>query len=116
MLGSSLSASPTFLVYVNNSKGCSDPTDHKPLNVLMSLLVSHKDKTQKEKQCGVVYCMKCGECAEYIGKTARTLGMRFKEHTEGKHPNPAITEHTSNTGHKYTLAYVKVLVREDCDF
>ena len=36
-------------------------------------------------------------------------------HTDGKHSNPAITEHTSTTGHKYTLAGVKVLVKEDSD-
>ena len=36
--------------------------------------------------------------------------------TNVKHPNSAITEHTSTTGHKYTLADVKVLVKEDCDF
>ena len=46
---------------------------------------------------------------------ARTLGERFKEHTDGNHPISAVTEHTSITGHKYTLADVIVLVREDSD-
>ena len=42
----------------------------------------------------VVYSVKCGGCEkEYIGETVpcRTLGVRFKEHTDSKHPNSAIT-------------------------
>ena len=60
--------------------------------------------------------MKCGGCEEYIGGTARTLGTRLKEYIDGKYHNSAVTEHTSSTGHKYTLADVNVLVREDSDF
>ena len=62
--------------------------------------MSSKDKSKKEKQCGVVYSVKCSECdQEYVGKTARMLGTRFQEHTDGNHPNSAIEEHTSSTGH-----------------
>ena len=43
-------------------------------------------------------------------------GVRFKKHTDDKHPNSPITEHTSNTGHKYTWADVKVFVKEDSGF
>ena len=39
----------------------------------------------------------------YIGETARMLGTRFREHTDGKHSDSAIAEHTSPTGHRYTL-------------
>ena len=61
--------------------------------------------------------MKCGGCdKEYIGEAAMTLGVWFKEHTDDKHPNPAVTEHTATTGHKYTFADVKVLVKEDGEF
>ena len=50
--------------------------------------------------------MKCGGCEnEYIGETARTLGVRFREHTDGKHPNFSITEHPSITGHKYKYTF-----------
>ena len=61
-------------------------------------------------QCEVSECEK-----EYIGETSRTLGVRFKEDTDGKHPYSGITEHTSSADHKYTLADAKVLTRKDSD-
>ena len=48
----------------------------------------------------------------YIGETVRMLGTRFCEHTDGKHPNSAIMEQTSITGHRYTMDDTKILVRE----
>ena len=50
---------------------------------------------------------------KYIGETDRTLANRFCEYTDGKHPNSAITEHTSTTGHCYTMDDTKILVQED---
>ena len=73
-------------------------------------------QAQNSERETVVYSMKCrGSDKQYIVETARTLvlRMRFKEHTDGKHPNSAITEHTSTTGHIYTLPNVKVLVKEE---
>ena len=62
----------------------------------------------------MVYSVKCSECdQEYIGEMARMLGTRFREHTDGKHLNSAIAEHTSSTGHRYTLDDTKILVREE---
>ena len=57
--------------------------------------------------------MKCYECEkEYMGET-----VRFNKHRDGKHPHPAVTAHTSTTGHKYTLAdMISALVKEDIDF
>ena len=65
-----------------------------------------------------MYSVKCCGCEkEYFGETARTLEVKFKEHTDGKQLNYVITERTlDSTGHKYTLADVKLLVREDNDF
>ena len=36
-----------------------------------------------------------------------------EEHTDGKHPNSAIEEHTPSTSHHYTLDDTKTLVKED---
>ena len=86
------------------------PWYHKPFN---SEVPVGKPLGQDPERDSV----KCGRCRmEYIGETARTLRVRFKKHIDSKHPKSAITEHTSITGHKYTLADVKVLVKEDNDF
>ena len=93
------------------------PSYHKPCNTLRSLLVSPNDKYKKEKQCGVVYSVKCSECdQEYVGKTSRMLGSRFREYADGNHRNSAIEEHTSSTCHHYTLDDTKILVKEDKRF
>ena len=85
------------------------PSYHKPYNTIRSLLVRPKDKSEKTKQCGLVYSMTCDNCpAEYVGETARTLGTRYGEHTDGKHPQSAIQGHMENTGHTYSLDNVKV--------
>ena len=56
------------------------PSYHKPCNTLRSLLVRPKDKSEKDKQCGVVYSVKCSECDQEY-ETARMLGTRFREVT-----------------------------------
>ena len=61
----------------------------------------------------MVYCVKCSDSdMEFIVETARMLGIRFHEHTDGKHPNSAIVDHTSTTGNCYTMDDTKILVRE----
>ena len=93
------------------------PFYHKPCNTLRSLLVSPKDTSKKEKQVGVVYSVKCSECnQEYVGEAARMLGTRFREHTDGNHPNSAFEDHTSSTGYHYTLDDTKILMKEDTWF
>ena len=48
---------------------------HKPINTLRTLLVNPKDKTDKSKQCGVVYSLSCEQWnAQYIGEKAQTVG------------------------------------------
>ena len=56
---------------------------YKPVNTLRSILVFPKDKTPKDKKCGVLYEITCdqGPVQVYIGETKRSLGKRFKEHT-----------------------------------
>ena len=93
-----------------NVEGFSDLS----FNTIRSLLVSPKDTSKKEKQCGLIYSVKCSECDhEYISETARLLGIKFWEHSDGKHPNSAIKEHSSSTHHHYTLDDTKILVKED---
>ena len=78
------------------------------------MLVKPKDKTKKENQCGVVYHIQCQDCVkDYIGETGRSLGTRFKEHTNRQGVNSAVKEHLSNTGHKCTIDNVKILSKED---
>ena len=87
---------------------------HKPFNSLRSMIVKPKDNSEKMKKCGVVYSVKCGTCdKEYIGETARALGTRMKEHTDGKHQSSAITEHQQVTGHLCDTDNVKVLTQEE---
>ena len=39
------------------------------------------------------------QCAMGVHREmARTLGVRFKEHTDGKQPNSAVAKHTSAIG------------------
>ena len=93
------------------------PTYCKPTTTLRQLLVKPKDQTPKEKQCSVIYNIQCNSCqAEYIGETARTLGKRFKEHSDPRHINSAVVEHTATTGHSFSLDDVKVIGREDKAF
>ena len=41
-------------------------------NTIRSLLVNPKDTSKKEKQCGLIYSVKCSECDhEYTSETAR---------------------------------------------
>ena len=73
-----------------------------------------KEQRTDVKKCGVVYSVKCGTCdKEYIGETARALGTRLKEHTDGKHQSSAITEHQQVTGHLCDTDNVKVLTQEE---
>ena len=87
---------------------------HKPFNTLRSQLVKPKDKPDKLKKCGVIYSVKCDVCnKEYIGETARTLGVRYKEHTDGRHDS-AIQDHLNQSpGHKTSQDNVSVLAMED---
>ena len=84
---------------------------HKPINTLRSLLVKPKDKPDKNSKCGVVYQVSCGDCHHnYVGETARALGTRIKEHTDGNCFS-AVNDHLSYNSHH--VGDVKVLAQED---
>ena len=87
---------------------------HKPFNTIKSLLVHPKDQSETHRKCNTVYSIVCDTCKkEYVGESGRTVGIRYGEHTDGKHSS-AIYDHISKTGHTCcSLENVKVIDRED---
>ena len=82
---------------------------------LKQVLVKPKDQDPKEKKSGVIYSYQCGEITcneEYIGKTSRTLGERYRKHL--KKPFP-IHVHSLQTGHNATPENFNILGRKDQD-
>ena len=66
------------------------------------MLVKPKDKDPMYRKSGAIYWYQWGVLAcneEYIGKTSRTFGERYKEHL--KEPSP-ICAHSTQTGHSTT--------------
>ena len=56
--------------------------------------------------------MKCDNCdKEYVGESGRTLGVRHKEHTDGRHSS-GVWDHMKATGHTCSIKNTKVLDRE----
>ena len=51
--------------------------------------------------------------SDLIRETERTLGKRFKEHTDGKHPNSVVQEYINLTSHPVTFDHAKMLYKED---
>ena len=85
---------------------------HKPTNTLKSLLVHPKDKTATANKCGTIYNLPCDNCEDfYIGESERTLGKRYKEHTQ-THQGSAVLEHIQNTGHSFSFDDLTILGRE----
>ena len=63
-------------------------------------------------KCNTVYSVKCDNCdKEYVGESGRTVGIRHKEHTDGKHSS-GVYDHIKATGHTCSLKNVKVISRE----
>ena len=72
-----------------------------------------KDQDPKDSKSGVIYSCQCHilDCdEEYIGKTARTLAERRKEHL--KQPSP-IHRHSQTTGHSIENNNFNIIGRED---
>ena len=79
---------------------------------LKSLLVHPKDKSETHRKCNTVYSVKCDDCdSEYVGESGRTVGIRHKEHTDGKHSS-GVWDHIQATGHTCSIDNVKVIDRE----
>ena len=81
-----------------------------------NLLVSPKDKDPMANKGWAIYWFQYGDLTyddEYIGKTSRTFGERFKEHL--KEPSP-IHHHSINTGHPTTQHNFQIIGREGHGF
>ncbi len=46
----------------------------------------------------------------------RTVGVRYKDHTDGKCPSSAVCEHMLETGHRFPFDQTKILCQEDNTF
>ena len=87
-------------------------THFKAGSTIKNLLVSPKDKDPMISQSDAFYWYQCGDLAcddEYIGKTSRTFGERYKEHL--KDPSP-IHHHNNQTIHPINHNNFKIIVRE----
>ena len=81
-------------------------------STIKNLLVSPKDKDPMANKSGAIFWFQCGNLTcddEYIGKTSRTYGERFKEHLQ--EPSPIHT-HSINTGHPTTQNNFQIIWRE----
>ena len=75
-------------------------THFKGGRTIKNLLVSPKDKDSMLNQSGAIYWYQCGHLScddEYIGKTSRTFGERYKEHLKP----PSAIHHHSNANRPY---------------
>ena len=82
-------------------------------NTIKGLLMTPKDKDHITMKSGIIYRFKCKwvDCDdEYIGKSSRTFGERFKEHLKAPFP---IYDHQNITGHDTTIQNFSIVGRED---
>ena len=87
-------------------------THFKGSNTIRNLLVSYKCKYPMVTKSGAIYWFQCGDLScdvEYIGKTSRTFGERYKEHL--KDPSP-IHHHSNHTGHPTSHNNFQIIGRD----
>ena len=80
---------------------------------IKQVLMKPKDQDPKDNKSGIIYSYQCKhlDChEEYVGKTARNLEERRKEHL--KQPSP-IHGHIQQTGHTITENNFNIIGRED---
>ena len=88
----------------------------KSNRTVKQVLGNPKDRTAKEKQCGVVYNIKCKECqSEYIGETGRQLKTRLSEHRRpsSSEQDSAVYEHHIKKRHEIDWDNVSILDRDN---
>ena len=82
-------------------------------NTIKNLLTAPKDQDAIQNKSGVIYRyqwerVECDD--EYIGKSSRTFGERFKEHL--KVPSP-IYDYYNTTDHNVTIENFSIVGRKD---
>ena len=104
----------THKVFVKVSKRCGRygiQTHFKGGSTIKNLLVSPKNKDPMVNQSDAIYWYQCEDLGcddEYIGKTSRTFGERYKEHL--KDPSP-IHHHNDQTNHPINHNTFKIIGR-----
>ena len=88
----------------------------KPRSWKWRIMSGVKDERKDEQKAGVVYEIKCKDCEKtYIGETARSAGVRAKEHysraRNGRLGQSAVAEH-ARTGHKIDWAPTVIAISE----
>ncbi|KAL9951491.1 hypothetical protein ACROYT_G044160 [Oculina patagonica] len=96
-------------------KGFNVKVAHKPIRSIANILKKPKDKISEESSKGVVYKIKCKDCAcVYIGQTSRALKTRIKEHAKAittMDRNSLLAEHHLLNDHEIDLENVDIIDR-----
>ncbi|KAL9952730.1 hypothetical protein ACROYT_G040023 [Oculina patagonica] len=96
-------------------KGFNVKVAHKPIRSIANILKKPKDKISEESSKGVVYKIKCKDCAcVYIGQTSRALKTRIKEHAKAittMDRNSLLAEHHLLNDHEIDLKNVDIIDR-----
>ena len=75
-----------------------------------------KDRTEKENQTNLVYCIPCGDCGEvYVGMTSQRFGRRLAQHrldVERGRETTALSAHAKNIGHTVDFNNASILTYE----
>ena len=107
---------PTHKVFVKVSKRSVVDMTFKPTSKVAAPSKTTwsppKDKDPMVNQSSAIYWYQCGNLGcddEYIGKTSRTFGERYKEHL--KAPSP-IHHHSNQTGHPISHNNFQIIGRE----
>ena len=103
----------------NTYKSFAIAASYKPVNNLRSKLVHVKDKTPRDKQCNVVYGLKCSDagCDEsYVGETKQSIKARFNQHRRGsskENQDSAVFTHSKHSGHQFNSDDIIILDKEE---
>ncbi|XP_078343973.1 uncharacterized protein LOC144629608 [Oculina patagonica] len=96
-------------------KGFNVKVAHKHIRSIANILKKPKDKISEESSKGVVYKIKCKDCAcVYIGQTSRILKTRIKEHAKAittMDRNSLLAEHHLLNDHEIDLKNVDIIDR-----